>query len=257
MFRKMVYTVFCILIFSTGNLYAETVVLGNGEWKPYQSEELKNGGFCTDVVRKAFDKEGIDTEFKWYGSAWKRAFSEASENKIDGTLVWSHKDEREEVMYYSKEAVLSGKKDFIYFLKNGEKFNSVEDLYGKRVGGVLGYTYGPEIDKALEDGKFTIDRTNSEEKNFKKLLLGRVDCLIAGQNVAEEILNDKLSKDEKNKITKSEKPTRVVTYHLLLNKKNPGNKKRMETFDQGLKKIKDEGVYDDLVNKLESGWYEK
>jgi polar amino acid transport system substrate-binding protein len=257
MFKKTMFIFVSLVLFFSGNLFAENIILGNGEWKPYQSKDLKNGGFCTDVVMSAFKEAGYDTEFRWYGGAWKRAYSEAAENKIDGTLVWSHKDIREKEMYYSKESVLDGKKDYIYYLKGKGPFNEAKDLYGKRVGGILGYTYGKEIDKAIEENKINIDRTNSEVNNFKKMLIGRIDCLISGSDVAQDIIDKQLTAEEKSKITKSLEPVRVVTYHLLLNRVKPENKIRMDKFDEALKKLKESGVHKDMVSKLHSGWYEQ
>ncbi|MCB9482240.1 MAG: transporter substrate-binding domain-containing protein [Desulfobacteraceae bacterium] len=257
MIKKTVFVFALLVLVCSGNLFAENIILGNGEWKPYQSKDFKNGGFCTDVVSRAFKESGYNTEFRWYGGAWKRAYSEAAQNQIDGTLVWSYKESREKEMYYSKESVLDGKKDYIYFVKGNGHFAGVEDLYGKRIGGILGYTYGKEVDKAIEDKKINMDRTNSEVNNFKKMLIGRIDCLICGEDVADEILEKQLTPEEKAKIIKSPEPIRIVTYHLLLNRIKPENKVLIDKFDEGLKKLKESGVYQDLLSRLHSGWYEK
>jgi len=235
---------------------AAELTLGNGEWKPYQSKSLKNGGFCSDVVNQAFSLQGVKVNFRWYGDAWKRAYHDAATNVIDGTLVWSYKKEREQEMYYSNEAVLSGKKDYIFYLKNSpKKYETINDLTGKNLGGVLGYTYGSKIDAAIKNGKIKIQLVSEDKTNFKKLLLGRIDCLISGEEVAKKILSSLGAKS--SKIARSNTPVRVVTYHLLLNKKNPANKAIMQKFNMGLKKLKANGTYSKLKQKLESGGYEK
>lgn len=54
MLKKTMFIFVSLVLFFSGNLFAENIILGNGEWKPYQSKDLKNGGFCTDVVMSAF-----------------------------------------------------------------------------------------------------------------------------------------------------------------------------------------------------------
>jgi polar amino acid transport system substrate-binding protein len=255
--KKTLLLIISISVLLSGYAFAEKVTLGNGEWKPYQSKDLKEGGFCTDVVKKAFKKAGIDTEFKWYGDSWKRAYFDAKNNTMDGTLVWAYKKERADEMYYSKGAVLSGKKDYIFFLKSGKQFNTPEDIKGSRMGGVLGYTYGDKVDALINSGEIKIQRTDSDNVNVKKLLLGRIDCLIAGEKLVNDLLAKNFSPEERAKVTKSSQPVNVVTYHLLLNKKNPANKAIMDRFDTALESMMVDGTYQDLVNKLDSGGYGK
>lgn len=238
-------------------LLGQKLVLANGEWKPYLSKDLKHYGFASHVVTEAFKKAGITVEYKWYGDSWKRAYKDAVDNSVDGTLVWSFKEERAEEMYYSKEAVISGKTDVIFHLKGKDvSWNTVADLEKYKFGGVLGYTYGKEIDQAISDKKIIMDRVKSDEQNFKKLLKGRIDCFISGKKVAEKLLAEKFTPEERAKITFAEKPTRVVTYHLLLNKKNEQNKAIMDKFDKAVKEMKDAGIYQKYVEDMEAGKYE-
>ncbi|MCP5211889.1 MAG: hypothetical protein H6998_13260 [Hahellaceae bacterium] len=49
---------------------AETIIITNGHWPPYQSEELKYYGFVSLMVEEAFALEGIDVDFRF--RPWKR-----------------------------------------------------------------------------------------------------------------------------------------------------------------------------------------
>lgn len=246
------------LLFLVVSLVAEKLILANGEWKPYLSQDLKHYGFASHVVTEAFSNAGIDVEYKWYGLSWKRALKDAQRNIIDGTLVWSHKDEREVYMFYSQEPVLYGKTDLIYHLKTKEiKWENISDLSKYTFGGVLGYTYGKEIDATIDAGVIKIQRVKTDEQNFRKLLFGRIDCFIAGKKVGEEILRSKFSPYDQDRIISNKKPTRVVTYHLLLNRMNPKNESIMKRFDKSLAEMKKEGVYQKYLLDFENGKYKK
>ena len=236
----------------------EKVIIANGEWKPYLSKELKHGGVSTHIVTEAFKNVDIEVEYKWYGDSWKRAYVDAKNGKTDGTCIWSYKPERAQEMYYSKYAVLEGKRDLIFHLKDMDfDWQTVEDLYDYKIGITSGYTYGEEVDTAIENGKITVDKCHSEKLNFEKLLNERFDLLISGQKVAKKIIEENFSQAEANKIVSHPKPIRVVSYHLLLTKKNPDNKKLMEKFDKGLKMLIDSGKLEQFYKDSKIGKYNK
>ena len=230
--------------------FSKTIVLANGEWKPYLSKDLKHFGVASRVVTEAFKEAGYTVKYKWYGNSWKRAYRDAKTGKTDGTLVWSCTPEREKEMIYSKSAIISGKTDVVFYLKSKKvNFDKVSDLYKYKIGGVLGYTYGSELDKAIKDGKIEMQRVNSDILNVKKLLKGRIDCFISSKAITKKLLEDNFTPDERSRITFSKKPTRVVTYHLLLNK-NPKNKAIMEAFDKGFEKLVNDGRYKEYQKDL-------
>ena len=93
--------VLSLFLLCTSLVLADVVVLGNGTWKPYLSLDFKEGGFASHVVTEAFKEMGIDVEYEWFGDAWKRAYVEAENDSIDGTLGWSYTAEREKIFFYS------------------------------------------------------------------------------------------------------------------------------------------------------------
>jgi polar amino acid transport system substrate-binding protein len=238
-------------------LLADGVVLGNGDWEPYLSPNLKHGGFASHVVTEAFNKMGIEVEYEWFGDAWKRAYLEAVNDKIDGTLVWSHTPEREKEFYYSENDIISGVTTFLYFLKTDplEWDGTVKSLKGEKIGGHIGYTYGETIDKAISSKELDVQMISNDVNNFKKLLTGRINGIMINEEVADEILLTELSEDEKNQITYSEIPIRKITYHLLLNRKDPKNVERIKLFDQGFNILKENGILSEMIKQFENGWY--
>lgn len=65
---------------------------------------------------------------------------------------------------------------FVIFTKKGDpSYNRLEDLQGKVVGIIRGRFYPPTL---TENKAITIERVNSLEQNFRKVLSGRIDATI-------------------------------------------------------------------------------
>src|SRR6056297_1189634 len=164
--KKFFFILFLGLFFIS-IVSAQTVVLGNGEWKPYLSKTLKHGGYASHIVTEAFKNVGVEVEYQWFGDAWARAYSTAETDEIDGTLIWSYEAERAKVFFYSENAVIAGQKTLLYYLKANpiDWDGNAESLKGYDIGGHIGYTYGEEIDQALADGLITVHMISSDENN--------------------------------------------------------------------------------------------
>ncbi len=57
-------------------------------------------------------------------------------------------------------------------------FSGVEDLKGKRIGVIRGWSYGDDFDRMRKDGDFTVEAVASDEQNFRKLEAQRLDAVI-------------------------------------------------------------------------------
>ncbi len=240
----------CFFIMAPSILFAaDKIILANGEWAPYLGKTLKNGGPTTHVVTEAFKLEGIEVEYKWYGDSWKRAYHDAlAGKKAQGTLVWSKKPGREKEMYYSDSLLIPGQKTVFFHLKNKPfEWQTIQDLKGLKIGGRLGYSYGEAFDSSIDKGIFKLERTDKENVNFKKLLAGRINLIVMIQKVGEEYLKKELAPEQAAQISFHPKPVRISGYHLLLTKTLPGNEELMKKFDDGFKKLVENGTFDKIM----------
>jgi len=247
-----------LLAVLVGSLLSEKVVLSNGEWVPYQSKTLKHYGLASRIVAEAFKNEGIDVEYKFYGDSWKRAYKDAKDGNVDGSLVWSKAPEREKDMYYSTEAVINDKRDMFFYRKGVSiKSNKLSDLKHLKFGGVLGYNYGDEFTKLEKSGVIKVERTGNDKNNLKKLAKGRVDIVIIGELNGMELINKTLSKADAKKIEMYKKPFRAKPYYLILSKKKGNSKELIKKFDKGLRKLKKDGKYNKYIKESRAGKYKK
>jgi polar amino acid transport system substrate-binding protein len=239
-----------VLAFSMSTvLNAETITLANGEWAPYMSPKLKKAGYVSDIVVKAFKKEGIDV--KWVFLPWKRGYEEAKSGKFQGTAIWGYNADRAKDFLYT-DTVLDLKTAF--FIKKGShfKFNTIADLKGKKLGGVIGYAYG--IEDAEKAGKVKINRIAKPDANYKKLLAGRLDAVLEDSQVGLKSIHD-LGMD--GKIVMYKTPLKSRKYSVIVSKKVPNGPQLVAAFNAGLKKLKASGEFDAILKAAREGKYDQ
>lgn len=243
-----------VLMFSitSGDVFAdETIRITAGEWAPYLSPELPDSGIAGRIITEVFQLHGIKTEFDFY--PWKRAYELARRGKSDATALWFKNSEREKIFYYSAPVVTE---KFVFFHLKSKPFSweTITDLQGKIIGGLIGFSYGEDIDQAVEAGLLKIDRTSSDIQNFKKLLSGRIEVYPQEINVGYQVLNSKFLAGERAQITHHDKPFLSQHTYLLLSRKHKRNEKLRELFNAGLETLNEQGkieAYYDHIRQMQ------
>ena len=111
----------------------------------------------------------------------------------------------------------------------------------------LGWSYGDEIDTARKKGLIITQEANSNLLNMKKLVHGRVECIIIDQLAASKIiLHEKLS----DKVEKLEHAASINKAYIVF-VKSTHNLELIKKFDKALFDMKNDGtynkVYDDFI----------
>lgn len=123
-------------------------------------------------------------------------------------------------------------------------FSSIEDLYGKRVGVIRGWSYGKAFDDARRDRKLIVEEVNGDRANFLKLAAGRLDALLAIDEAAKSVLAD----GKFLEIRQAEKPLIVNQAYLAFNQ-TQGKRTLLERFNGVLRAMRDDGSYDAIVRE--------
>ena len=231
-----------IIIAMTTFCFAEKVTLATGEWSPFTSESLPEFGFASEIVKEAFNVQGIEVEFKFF--PWKRCEALVKNGEVLATFPYKKTEKRSEKFIFSKSILTT--KNFFYYVKNGKDFQyeDLSDLQGYKIGGVLGYFYKPIFEKA----GLNVEYSSKEVHCLKKLLAGRIDLYPGNQIPTWELIKNELP-DQVDKFATLPKPFLKGENHLMFSKDNPMADKYIEIFNKGLKKIKDSGKYDKIVKK--------
>ncbi|WP_441351743.1 substrate-binding periplasmic protein [Vibrio sp. JPW-9-11-11] len=231
--RTVVLFCFATAMSLSGLSQANTVTLANGEWAPYMSKSLKEGGFITQVVKEAFEAEGYQVEFAYL--PWKRGFEEAKAGKFDGSLIWGRNSEREQSFHFT-DPVITLSTALFQQKSNPVSWSDPSDLGALKVGGVTGYAYG--IEEYEKSGQVKIQRIASAENNYKKLSAGRLDVVLEDKDVGMELITQLNLTDviEPHAKTLSDRD-----YFVIISKQSPRAQELVDAFNRGLAKLKAQG----------------
>jgi len=236
--QPLPYLLFASLALFGHAAAAEDIRLTNGEWAPYLGQHLPYNGVASRIVSEAFALEGV--QVKWEFLPWARALHLAEQGQREGTAVWLRSPERDTQFYVSAEVIDSG---YSLFHRKGEALNwkRVADLKGLRIGGINGYDYGADFQRAEQSGELQVVRLPSEEQGLRMLLANRLDVFPIDPVVAMDLLHSHFSAAERARLTYDPKPLRSDSLHLLLSRKVPGNDALMVRFNRGLASLRASG----------------
>lgn len=217
---------------------AERVRLTNGEWAPYLGETLPHHGVASRIVTEAFALQGI--EVQWEFHPWARSLKMAEQGQRDGSAVWLVNTDREQRFHISEAVIESG---YYLFHRKDLAFDwsEINDLRGLRIAGTRGYDYGEAFQRAEAAGEIKVMRLNGDEPGMRQLLAGRIDLFPVDKVVGFDLLHQKFSADERQRLSFHSRPLRSDSLHLLLSREIPGNAELMERFNRGLKQLRDSG----------------
>ncbi len=157
------------------------VVLGDDRYAPLiYTREAKPAGLLPAILLRAEKLSGDHYEIRL--APWKRAYAQAVDGN-GGLIGVSYTTERAKVFDFSKPVY----NDDIQVVTRSDRrfhFVSLADLKGKLIGGVNGASYGDEVDKAIADGVFTVERDVGQAGRLRKVLAGRLDGAFVGNGQA-------------------------------------------------------------------------
>ncbi|MCR8924284.1 transporter substrate-binding domain-containing protein [Dasania sp. GY-MA-18] len=131
-------------------------------------------GVTKDIIQHVFKDQGYQVTL-YVLESWKRCMLEVEMGNIDIALAFKT-PERSKSFAFSKEYLIEEKIAIFVHKNNSFKFDSWQDLQGKRGGMVLGYSYGDDFDHFLESNTH-IERVSSNFQNITKLALNRIDFM--------------------------------------------------------------------------------
>ncbi|OAJ95566.1 substrate-binding periplasmic protein [Vibrio bivalvicida] len=221
-----------------------TIKLTNGEWPPYLSNSLPNGGPSSQVIVEAYKLQGIDVDWGWY--PWQRSYVLAEEGQYDGTVIWSENKKRQAAFIYTLP-VLEERRVLFHLVGKTVDWHTISDLGEYEIGGTIGYEYSQEFQDAEQQGVIKVQRVRSEVNNFKKLVANRVDLVIATESVGYTLIHNELPYDQAQKITHASKPVDVQKWSVLISNKSPHQAYFVEQFNLGFEKLVASGRYAEIM----------
>ncbi|MGO1118237.1 substrate-binding periplasmic protein [Rhodovibrionaceae bacterium A322] len=236
-----------VLLFPMAAIAQETIRLTNGEWKPYQSEELPNYGPYSEVAQQAFAKVGIDVEFGFF--PWNRAMRLVKTGRWDGTFFWVATPERRENFLLSNPVIVLN--EVIYYSKNRPiTANKLADFSGLTMGRIHSSAFGGQFDGLIRSGELSVITVPTNETLFKMLASGRVDFVPELINSGYDAINALPSGIDKTQFSHLDDFQYAWVSHLLISKEIEKGPYYIKKFNRGLALLQQEGTLARLLDPV-------
>jgi len=247
---KMLILFISLLFTITAYASDKHIKLATLDWEPYVGQKMKNYGFTSEIIQKAFAKKGYTVEFIFY--PWARGMAMTEQGKVHGIYPAYYSDERNKKFIVSDSFGSGGlgfykrRESNISFVadpvKEPEKvFQSLKQY---RFGIVRGYAYTKEFDAADDLIK---DIVNDDETNLKKLNKGRIDLAFIDKYVARYIMHRKYPHymDELEFMTPALEEKKL---YICFSRAIKGIEKIAKDFNEGIKQLKASGEWKQIMD---------
>ena len=243
--KRVVLFVALVLLTVVAHAQPPVMVISCDQWEPYQTVD-NNGvvsGFSTQIVRQVLEQLNVPIKsLRVY--PWKRAMNTIKEGRSHALFSANFTRERTEFARYPEEPLVIS--SWVLWVKkgSGNTFDAMEDLKGKTVGVVRGYSYTREFwDFVKANNAYEV--AASDEINFKKLHGDRFEYVAAERGNGFHLLN-KLGFE--NIVPLEDHPIKSDGLYIMFNRDKISGE-FVAKFSSELKKFKQRPEYEKLVEE--------
>lgn len=207
-----------------------------GEWAPFIGKEIDNNGFVAEIIRQSFATQGYSVKFKFL--PWARAYHDAKTGKCDATAIWMF-DEKRTIDFYYSDPVSQEEFVFFHHIDSDFDWKEIDDLADLKLGGGIGYSYGEQLNKLIEDKELAISRVKQPQQNLLRLAAKRIDVFPEEKHIGHHVLEQQ-SLEVQQVITHHSKPFLTNFNYLLFPKITEKSPELVTIFNRGLRIHKSE-----------------
>lgn len=254
MFKKIRCLAICFLLIALSQgsaAYAETkrtVTLGmEDSFPPYARAD--GTGMAPELIRAAYAAVGVDVKFEV--KPYARILEEVESGALVGGFGVAKQPTTENKFIFGTEPLFIVKSHF--FTKKGTRLykkgthqpaQKPEDLGSQeRVGLINGYEYGEAVEKNTH---ILVSRVNTQKQNLDKLLapIPRLDAVVYFENEAADLFREEIAAQrlKQGDVVPAFESTPSII-HVAFSKKHPQTEMDVKFLDQGLKIIRNNGLY--------------
>lgn len=220
---------------------ADKLVFVTSAQPPYvMSENGQPAGLDIDIIRELCRRLGVEAEIQVL--PWKRALYHTEKGEADAIFAPRHTEERAKFLYYPSEPFILERTVILAPKGSGIKINSIDDLKGKVVGVVRGYSYDPKFD--TEKGIEKVE-CNDDEELVKIFAKGRISLAAGSDEGTMKYLCKKAGFEAETVYVLNDAPT----YIAFSKAKGEKGKALTEKFSQALGQLKNDGFFKKIESK--------
>lgn len=220
---------------------AHTVFL-DGNYPPYSFKENgKAGGLYPFILKALFSK--LENPPQIMVMSWEKIMAGANKGSWGVAGIYKN-SEREKIFDYSKPF---WKERLLYFNRKTDsfKYEELNDLKGKTVALIKGWSYGEEVDQARKRGDFKVIEIVDPAGGFKMLISEEIDGIIFDEISGKKIVS---TLEIEEKVKQSLKSVTVNNAYLVF-PKSLNKKDFIDKLDRKLKDYQLEGKIDSLFRE--------
>ncbi|MEH6447715.1 MAG: transporter substrate-binding domain-containing protein [Oleispira sp.] len=232
-----------LTIMGSSALYAEKITAVGDPWPPFLDPSQASKGIIAEIATAAYATQGYELETTFV--PWARAVAGVKNATFDLLLGTWLTEERTKFLMFS-EPYLNNSIKFIKKKGSTFDYSGLESLTGKSVGIVRGYGYGDDFINAKH---FKRPEAKNLISNIRKLVAGRIDLTLEDEIVAKTIMA-KEQPDLLDKIEFSNTDYSTNALYVTSGLANAKHKELIKAFNKGLTEIRNNGVYDKILNSL-------
>lgn len=196
-------------------------------------------GLYPMAIAEAYRRMGLEVTIA--AVPWKRALegTDNAQNGVGGLYKTASRLER-----YDYSDKLFDEVVLIYVRKGqGFAFATLDDLQGRTVGVIRGWSYGDSFDEARKSGLFNAEDASGDEQNFAILNAGHIDCILAIREAAATAIANHGWQDrfEALAVPLSSNPAYVAF------NKSAGKQADLARLDTALAAMRADGSFDRLI----------
>ncbi len=238
-----------VLLLSSTGWAAEaplTVRFSNQEYAPYMGEKLPFGGILSRVVSEVFRRGKVTVKYGWYPN--NRTIQMARNGDVDGSLGWTPNEDRLRDLLFSEE-VLPFR--MVLFQRLGENYNwkTLDDLAPYRFGITAGNFYSDTFTRLQESGTLKVDVATDDVSNLRKLAAGRIDLFPMEGEAGQLTTRLHLPPSMAARIVPQPREYWSTPLCVVIWRKHPQGAELIRRFNRELKKMKDTGELELLINQ--------
>ncbi|MDW7673488.1 MAG: transporter substrate-binding domain-containing protein [Bacillota bacterium] len=217
----------------------EIIIIGGDEnYPPYEyvDEDGVYRGFNVDIIKAVALQQGLEISFR--PMPWSEAVIALANGEVHAIQGMTQTKIRQEKFLFSDPYVVNSQAIFV--LKDRSYPISLADLKGRTVA-VQEFDYAHDLLNAMEG--VTLAVASDQEEAIDLLLEKKVDAFVGNRLTGMYLIQKHKKWDQIKIIGEKLEPTE---YGLAVTKEN---EVLLELFNQGIAKIKDNGIYDEIYKK--------
>lgn len=200
------------------------------------AKDGKAAGIYPALIEAAFKRMNLPVSIQ--AKPWSKAIQDIDAGTAGVGGIYKNSD-REKKYDYSEQIFVE--RLVVFFNKaNPVNYTRLEDLHGKKVGVLKGWSYGDDFDKAKKGGAITCEEADADSQNFQKMDQHHLDATVAVFESGTALL-PKYKSIAYAATALSRNPT------YLTFAKSAGKAALIKQFDQAMKDLKASGEVQKIV----------